>query len=108
LYTPSWHKTAYTKTVSSGDLKKIQTTGQAENYLKGRFGKLLTKEFREPTQSNAYQWNTVFFDGDMYKGGMNDQGVYISPSRDVVVVWFGNGIPEISMKALARTITKLY
>jgi hypothetical protein len=35
-----------------------------------------------------YQWDAIFADGDMYKAGLQGRGLYISPSRDVVVVYF--------------------
>jgi hypothetical protein len=37
---------------------------------------------------NSRQWDVVFDDGDMFKGGARGQGLYVSPSRNVVVVWF--------------------
>ena len=42
----------------------------------------------EPAQHNSYQWDFVMADGDFYKGGYGGQGLYISPSRDLVVAFF--------------------
>ena len=56
--------------------------------------------------ANAYQWDAVFADGDFYKSGMNGQGIYVSPSRDVVIVWYATGGAKIEMEAFARTVAK--
>ncbi len=37
---------------------------------------------------NSRQWDMVWTDGDMYKGGVGGQGLYVSPGRDLVVAWF--------------------
>ena len=36
-----------------------------------------------------HQWDFVMEDGDFYKGGYGGQGLYISPSRDLVIAFFG-------------------
>ena len=43
----------------------------------------------EPARHNSYQWEFVMDDGDFFKGGYGGQGLYISPSRDLVVAFFG-------------------
>lgn len=37
---------------------------------------------------NTYQWDHVTHEGDLYKCGFGGQGLYVSPSRDVVVAFF--------------------
>ena len=37
---------------------------------------------------NSRQWDMVWTDGDMFKGGVGGQGVYISPSHDLVVAYY--------------------
>lgn len=37
----------------------------------------------------AGQWNLVYPDGDMFKGGFGGQGLYVSPARDIVIAFFG-------------------
>lgn len=108
LYTPSWSKTASEPVVSKNTLLKIQQGGKAENYFKGGLGQHLTDRFREKPLFNSYQWDAVFSDGDFYKGGMNGQGIYVSPKKDVVVAWFATGFAEISMEAFARKIALSY
>lgn len=37
----------------------------------------------------TYQWDVVMKDGDFFKEGGGGQGLYISPSRDLVIAYFG-------------------
>ena len=104
LYTPSWSKIASEPVVSENMVETIQTAGVAGNYMKGSLGPHLTEAFREQPLANAYQWDAVFADGDIYKSGMNGQGIYVSPARDVVVVWYATGGAKIDMEAFARRI----
>ena len=41
-----------------------------------------------PTHA-AWQWEMIWADGDMFKAGFSGQGIYVSPSRDLVMVHFG-------------------
>ncbi|WP_171181876.1 serine hydrolase [Ruegeria sp. HKCCA4633] len=104
LYTPSWDKTASDRIVSEKMIDTIQTAGVAENYMKGTLGPHLSEAFREQPMANAYQWDAVFADGDFYKSGMNGQGIYVSPGKDAVVVWYATGGASIDMEAYARAI----
>lgn len=106
LYTPSWNKTAAEPVVSEEMIRRIQTAGTAENYMKGTLGPHLTGAFREQPLFNAYQWDAVFADGDFYKSGMNGQGLYVSPGKDIVIAWFATGGAMIEMEAFARVIAK--
>ncbi|AAZ28499.1 serine hydrolase domain-containing protein [Colwellia psychrerythraea] len=109
LYTPSWSKTASEQVVSKSAIIKIQQGGKAENYIKDpSVANMLTKRFGEKPLFNSYQWDAVFSDGDFYKGGMNGQGIYVSPEKDVVVAWFATGFAEISMESFARKIALSY
>ncbi len=106
LYTPSWDKTASRRVVSKNMIVTIQSAGREENYMKGTLGPHLADAFGERPLFNAYQWDAVFADGDIYKSGMNGQGIYVSPQRDVVIVWFATGGSSIPMEAFARAIAK--
>lgn len=37
---------------------------------------------------NSRQWDSVYDDGDIFKAGVGGQGLYVSPSRDVVVAFY--------------------
>ncbi|GAB3096884.1 beta-lactamase family protein [Aestuariicella hydrocarbonica] len=104
LYTPSWHKVSEQRLVSAASLEKIRTAGNPAAYYQGEMGPRLARLFGERPVSNAYQWDAIFADGDMYKGGMNGQGLYVSPDKDLVVAWFGTGFAEVPMERLARTV----
>ena len=39
----------------------------------------------------SWQWDHVWSDGALYKGGYSGQGLYVDPDRDLVVAWFGTG-----------------
>ena len=107
LFTPSWKLISSEKVVSGQILNKIRTSGIKENYMKGTLGPRMAEEFREQPEFASYQWDAVFADGDIYKSGMNGQGIYVSPARDVVVVWFATGFAKIPMEAFSREIAKI-
>ena len=106
LFTPSWQLISSKEVVSAQVLSKIQASGIKDNYMKGTLGPRMAEEFREQPEFNSYQWDAVFADGDIYKSGMNGQGIYVSPTKDIVVVWFATGFPGIPMEAFSRTIVK--
>ena len=39
----------------------------------------------------SWQWDQVWEDGALFKGGYSGQGLYVDPARDLVVAWFGTG-----------------
>jgi len=88
LYTPSWNKAAQEKIVSNTMLDTIENGCRAEIFNKGHLGPAMTKRFGEEPKCNSWQWDAVFKDGDIYKSGLMGQGIYVSPSRDLVIVWF--------------------
>ena len=56
---------------------------------------------------NSYQWDWVSTEGDFSKGGAGGQGLYVSPSRDLVIAWFGTPDEDgrgNSMSAIARQL----
>jgi hypothetical protein len=44
----------------------------------------------------------------MYKGGFGGQGLYVSPSRDLVIVWFSTGKGDYQEETMAREIAKSF
>ena len=40
----------------------------------------------------GWQWDMIWADGGMYKGGYSGQGLYVDPGRQLVVAWFGTGL----------------
>lgn len=37
----------------------------------------------------AWQWDMIWPDGMMFKGGYSGQGVFVAPARDIVIAFFG-------------------
>ena len=60
------------------------------------------KQFKGETPSHAaWQWDMIWSDGDMFKAGYSGQGIYISPSRELVMVHFGtHGTDDIEHSLL--------
>ena len=46
----------------------------------------------DAAQRAAWQWDAIWSDGGMYKGGYLGQGLYVDPGRRLVVAWFGTGL----------------
>ncbi|MCB0165516.1 MAG: serine hydrolase [Anaerolineae bacterium] len=106
IFTPSWNKVSVEQIIPDELLHKIQTGGRPEIFREGFVGKELQHSFPDiQGLTNCYQWDIVFPDGDIYKGGVGGQGTYISPSRDVVVAWFSTGKQqeEILARAIATS-----
>lgn len=106
IFTPSWNKVSSERIVPESVIKMIQTTGRPEIYGKGYVGKLMQEHFPgEEGLTNRYQWDAIFTDGDIYKGGVGGQGLYVSPARDLVITWFctsdGNNQEETMARAIA-------
>jgi len=95
LFTPSWSVVSREQIVSDTYLQAIQHGGRpaiydgpAEKYAAGMGGE-------RPIHS-TWQWDLVMEDGDFFKGGYGGQGLHISPSRDLVIAFFG--CPEEDMR----------
>jgi CubicO group peptidase (beta-lactamase class C family) len=105
IYTPSQTKIASQAIISEKMLKKMQNTQHSDMYAKAFVGKKLQKSFPdEKGISNRYQWDAVFTDGDMYKAGVGGQGLYVSPSKDIVIAWFCTGSGNNQEETMARSI----
>ena len=90
LFTPSWPVISQTQIISDSHLAKIQQ-GEPTAYLNGD-GTYYNKhwlKYAEPAHHNSYQWDYVTKNGDIFKAGFGGQGLYISPSRDLVIAYFG-------------------
>jgi CubicO group peptidase (beta-lactamase class C family) len=86
LFTPSGRQ-GLNPVVSDAYLHKIQNGGRPEIFNEGRNEIQIVDG--EAARHNSYQWDFVMEDGDFFKGGYGGQGLYISPSRDLVIAFFG-------------------
>jgi CubicO group peptidase (beta-lactamase class C family) len=109
LFTPSG-RGGVTPVVSDAYLRKIRKNGRP-GIFRVATGPESGRLDGEPARHSTYQWDYVMADGDFYKGGYGGQGLYISPSRDLVVAFFGsfekgyedqNQMPEVA-RQLAKS-----
>ncbi len=90
LFTPSWEVVSSEAVISAAHLTKIQTGGRPE-LLKNRAQEYPDQPAEWCTNASTYQWACIWPDGDFFKGGFLGQGLYISPSRDLVIAIFSTG-----------------
>ena len=107
LFTPSG-RDGMQPVISDSYLSKIQTGGRPAIFNADREDNP-RKVDGEPARHNTYQWDFVMQDGDFFKGGFGGQGLYVSPSRDLVIAFFGtfdeNGDGH-EMTRIARQLAK--
>lgn len=93
--------------VSNEYFDKIQKQGRP--HLVTAFGSEKYTLDKEVVHHNTYQWDKVMKDGDFYKGGFSGQGLYISPSRNLVIAFFGtaaeDGVSNV-LDDISRQISK--
>ncbi|QWD90088.1 serine hydrolase [Polynucleobacter sp. MWH-Braz-FAM2G] len=88
-YTPSWNKISDKKVVSDAALHRIRKeVASHKAFMAGTNGPVFTEALNDYVISNNRQWDDIFPDGDMFKLGFMGQGLYVSPDRDLVIVYF--------------------
>jgi len=85
LFTPSWGVVTDEPIVSERYLKILTDGGRPEILRNNRGGWPVP----EDVKWNVYQWDQVYTNNDIYKGGWAGQGLLINPDRDLVAVWVG-------------------
>ena len=111
LFTPSWSKVSKTMIVDDDYFKKVYGSGNGNAFFsKGSdLGARILENFKEKPSHASYQWDAVFGDGDLYKSGKNGQCIYVSPKKDMAVVWFSNTYNNSPwLPIYARAIVKEY
>lgn len=84
LFTPSHTKVSSERIVPEEHVELLLHGGRPELLENARYGG------RPPgVKHNVYQWDLVFTNNDIYKGGWAGQGLLVNPERDVVAVWVG-------------------
>ena len=97
-FTPSGRKSA-NPIISDAHLSKIRDVNK--NLKKSRD--------LEEMKYSSYQWGAVYDDGDFYKGAHGGQGLYISPSKDLVIAFFGTANTDHQrnqLDVIARQLSK--
>ena len=107
LYTPSWQRVADERIIPPALVEKTQTDCRPELYQAAReAGENFYFSDDPEAHCNSRQWDAVYTDGDMYKAGLHGQGIYVSPTRDVVIVWYSTS--PYDWQDAARAVAKLY
>lgn len=76
--------------LSSSMIEKIQSSGlELSTTIKERVASVFGSDL--PSRS-GWQWDLIWPDGGMYKAGYSGQGLYVDPSRNLVIAWFGTGL----------------
>ena len=90
LYTPSWNKIAVEQVVSDEILERIHKGVRSHEFIMAGFDGAVFADYLGSKDfiANSRQWDFIWPDGDMWKGGLMTQGQYVSPSRDLVIVYF--------------------
>jgi CubicO group peptidase (beta-lactamase class C family) len=104
LYTPSWRTVAAERVIPQALIDRIQHGCRPGLYRQAALAHA-SRDPEEERRCNSRQWDAVFEDGDMYKGGARGQGLYVSPARNLVVAWFST-TSESGWMNYARAIAK--
>jgi CubicO group peptidase (beta-lactamase class C family) len=92
LYTPSWSAISTQRIVSPAMLDRIMNTPRTHKfYVGGSAGsghRFMARLGDKTVRTAARQWDAIFKDGDFFKSGLNTQGLYVSPDRDLVIAYF--------------------
>ncbi|WP_299694001.1 serine hydrolase [uncultured Vibrio sp.] len=95
--------------VSQEVIKLIQDSGRPEAYAGGYVGKSMINTFYHDSHiKNGYQFDAIFEDGDLFKGGVGGQGVYISPDKDLVIAFFSTSDGKNQEETYAREIARYF
>ncbi|WP_417829075.1 serine hydrolase domain-containing protein [Thalassospira sp.] len=104
LYTPSWSKVSTEQVVSPMALDRLQNTPRTrEFYLAGNGPAFMDRLGDNTVKTAARQWDAIWPDGDFFKAGLNTQGLYVSPKRDLVIAYFSTE-PSQQMQKYLRPI----
>ena len=106
LYTPSWNKVSVKQVVTPAMIARIQNGVRTKEFFLGGYnGSVFSKTLGDDTiLSNSRQWDAVWPDGDLWKAGLMSQGLYISPNKDLVIVYFSVNGPDRSIDRYMRPI----
>ena len=82
LFTPSFNKVSDSRLISEKYINKLLYSGRSSLIIKPG-----TPSFMPGLKHNIDQWDMVFENGNIYKGGWAGQGLIVNPLEDYVVVW---------------------
>lgn len=106
LYTPSWPVVAEQRVIPQSLIEKTQNECRPALYKE-----VAASRGNDPTVElplcNSRQWDAVYADGDLFKGGARGQGIYVSPDADYVVAWYSTTM-ENGWVNYARALGKVF
>ncbi len=88
LFTPSSSVVSDRKIISDRHVEMLKNGGRSEILANGRWG-APDDSMQKTVKHNVYQWDLVFTNNDIYKGGWAGQGLLVNPDRDLVAVYVG-------------------
>lgn len=88
LYTPSYGVVSDRKIISDSHIELLKNGGRPELLANARWGASEAVK-QKIVKHNIYQWDRVFANNDLYKGGWAGQGLLVNPDRDLVAVYVG-------------------
>jgi CubicO group peptidase (beta-lactamase class C family) len=90
LFTPSYSVVSDRPLISRAHVNKLLDGGRPELLQNARnTGWKNYAHEAEQVKHNTWQWDLVWHNGDIYKGGWAGQGLLVNPRRDVVAVYTG-------------------
>ncbi len=88
LFTPSWNVVSDRKIISDAHIEFLENGGRPELMANARWG--ASDEVKKGiVKHNVYQWDLVFANNDIFKGGWAGQGLLVNSDRDLVAVFVG-------------------
>ncbi|MEM6702747.1 MAG: serine hydrolase, partial [Acidobacteriota bacterium] len=104
LFTPSASVVTERSPISQRHIEHLLHGGRPELLERARFGRGARPA---GVRHNVSQWDRVFDNDDLYKGGWAGQGLLINPRRDLVAVWVGYSFDdgsELSLLPYVRAV----
>jgi CubicO group peptidase (beta-lactamase class C family) len=88
LFTPSYSVVSDRKIISDRHIETLKNGGRPQLLANARGG-APDESTQKIVKHNVYQWDLVFTNNDVYKGGWAGQGLLVNPDRDLVAVYAG-------------------
>lgn len=105
LFTDRWDHVSEERIIPKELVERIQTQGRPALFSTGLIAPKIAEYLGEMPNHETRQWDFVLKDGDFGKSGFHGQTLYVSPSKNLVVVSFATGMGYDTW-SFARTIAK--
>lgn len=104
LYTPYWSRVAETQVVSDDAMNRITNPEyDFDVFIKGD-GERFVHYLGEPPVAQSRQWDAVWTDGGMFKGGLFGQALYVHPAEGTVIAFYST-VPASPLFRFLRPIS---